>query len=106
MDSGRLRQEKIDVYRLDKVKNEYGEYKEVETYVYTTRASEHLTSMNRDVNNQRIEYPTVHTLLVRYYVPIDADYLVKWKGKTWRVISVNDNRYFNNKEVLIELIYD
>lgn len=106
MDSGRLRQEKIDIYKLDKVKNDYGEYKEIETFVCTTRAAELFNNMNRNIFDQRIEYPTVHTLLVRYYVPIDGDYIVKWNNKTWRVISVNPNKYFNNKEVIVELIYD
>jgi hypothetical protein len=102
MNSAKLREERIKIYKPVTVTTDYGDFKEEITFVTECRAGVLTQQMNREFSNDQISYPETRTLLVRNYVPIDDGYVIRWDKKWWMVESYIRNKYFNNIEITIK----
>lgn len=95
----------ISIHTPDTVTNEYGE--RVQTYhvSYTTRARVMNDRGGRELQNGEVFNSYRKTFLIRSYVPISERDLIEYKGKKYRVITIDDRTEdFNDKEVITELV--
>lgn len=106
MKAGRLREEKITIYRLPVEMSEYGPYLNIKNLelICSTRASKSYTSMTRTEDNDALTFPVSITFYVRSYVPVAEDHIILWNDRYWRVLSVIPNKYYQDIEVATELI--
>lgn len=72
---------------------------------YTTRARVINDRGGRDLANGEVFNSYAKTFLVRSYVPISERDLIQFKGKKYRVLSIDDRTEdYNDKQVITELI--
>ena len=104
MNSSLLRQYQIKLYKKKAIENAFGVYKDELEYVCTTRAGLLNQSQSFNFNNEEVQYPMTKTLLVRSYVPVEADDVVELKDKKYLVVGVAENLYYHNKSIQISEI--
>lgn len=104
MNSSLLRQYQIKLYKKKAIENAFGVYKDELEYVCTTRAGLLNQSQSFTFNNEEVQYPMTKTLLVRSYVPVEADDVVELKDKKYLVVDVAENLYYHNKSIQINEI--
>lgn len=101
MQSNLLR-EQIEIYEIPVIPTPYGTNEDGEPVLkYTTRAYVQFDSEARVVSEGEIFYDTSRTMIVRHYVPVNERDRIKWDNKWWRIISINPNKYYNDKEIRI-----
>lgn len=103
MKAGILR-EKIEIYAPTVLNTEYGNTKTEYTLSYTTRASVQYDSGSRGNQNNEIFYSVTKTFIVRHYVPVSEPMRIKHEDKFYRIISIQPNKYYNDKEIITELV--
>lgn len=87
--------------------NEYGEKVQEYKLKYTTRARVLHDNGTRENNNGEIFYPYQKTFNVRGYVPVDEFDLIEYKGKRYRITTIDDRlEDFNDKLIITDLIND
>ena len=96
--------EKIEVWKLDRVPNGFGETVVVETHVRDTRAKVTHLSGSRTIRNEEIMYPYSKQFIVRIFEDIDEDMLIVWKGKKYRILSIDTDRERQWKNILTEIV--
>ena len=104
MNSALLRQEKIDLYSPVLVGDGYGHYNTEWKYEKSVRAGVLNKSMNRVVDNGEVVYDKTTHLVVRSYVQIQEDWQIEWNGYKWQIISIVDNKYYLDKEIIVAKI--
>lgn len=106
MNSSLLR-EQIEIYSVPIEQTEYGTIKEgTPVLKYTTRAYVQFDNQARVVSEGEVYYPTDRTIIVRAYVSVDERDRIKWDNKFWKILSINKNKYYNNKEIRVTEIND
>lgn len=99
MNSARLREERIEIYRRGLVHTEYGSYEEQLTYITWARAGVLNQTENKIFLNDELQFPQTRKFLVRHYVDVKENDVIKWNDMDWNVDSVMLNRYYFNKEI-------
>lgn len=104
MQSGILN-EIIEIQRLKQSNNEFGEV-ETEEYntVIRTRASVKYNNLNRVEDNSEIFFAQDVTFIVRIYNDVRNLDRIVWKGKKYRILSIEESRQFQQKTIHTELI--
>lgn len=97
---------KIYIYRSVIVKNDFGE--EVESYYESssTRAGVSHQSTSRTVINSEIQYPYTKFFVIRNYVDVTENDLIKYENKYYRVLSIEDNDELQNKRVDVQRVLE
>lgn len=103
MQAGRLN-EVIEIFQPQIDKNEYGEQVQVYVKCYTTRAHVEYNSGNRNIENNEVVFNYNRTFHIRRYVQVNENYQIKWQGKYYRILSIEDVRPWNEKIIQTELI--
>lgn len=103
MKAGILRN-KIEIYNPVVTTTDFGNTKTEYTLFTTTRANVRYNSGSRVVENDEIFYPHSKTFIIRHYVAVTEPMRIKFEDKFYRIISINSNQYYNNKEILAELV--
>ena len=89
------------------VVNEYGEKVQTYSVKYCTRARVSNNGGTRTTENDEIFYSYTKTFTVRSYVPVDERDIIKYDGKNYRIITIENRTRDNNDKLLItELIND
>ncbi len=103
MQAGLLK-ELIEIYAPNLTTNEYGE--QVQEYIkhYTTRAEVIYNSGNRNQTNNEVVFEYSRTFKVRFYVPLAENYQIKYRGKMYRILSIEPIQPYNHKVIQTELI--
>lgn len=96
--------EVIEIYRYDKLPNEYGETVVVKTKVRDCRAKVAHLSGSRVMRNDEIMYPYSKQFIIRIHEDIDEDMLIKWKGHFYRVLSIDADREKQWKNIITEIV--
>ena len=97
-----LLNEKISITRFDKTKNDYGEEIISYTYLGDFRAGViHSPTSLTNLNNE-ISYPYSKNIVVRKYVDVREDDEVVYNGKRYFIESIEPNREFNNKVLIVK----
>lgn len=95
----------INVLSPQSTKNEYGELVQEYVVTYTTRARVVNDRGSRDLANGEVFNSYSKTFLVRSYVPVSERDLIQYKGKKYRVITIDDRtETSNDKQIVTELI--
>lgn len=96
--------EKIEIWRFNKVPNEYGEQVTVQEKVRDSRAKVTHLSGSRTMRNDEIQYPYNKQFILRIHEPIDEDMLIKWNKKMYRILSIDRNREMQWQNIIAEII--
>ena len=96
--------DQIEIYNLTVSKTDYGTIQKTYTYAFTTRAHVIFDSESEVVSEGEILYPINRTFIVRSYAEITERDRIKWNDQYWSIISINNNKYYNNKEVRTTLV--
>lgn len=103
MQAGKLNK-LIEIYEPELQVNEYGE--QVQTYIKRkeTRTEVIYNNGGRTTSNNEIVFNYTKTFKIRRYHTINETYQLKYEGKFYRILSIEDNRQFNSKIITAELI--
>lgn len=104
MNSALLRQEIIELYSPVVTENALGEYETSWKCEGTTRAGLLNQMMNRTFDVERVGYDLSKTFVIRRYVKIEENWRIKWNGKLYYIISIDINKYFNDKTILVDIV--
>lgn len=96
--------EKIEIYEPIITTTDYGDSKIDYELHYTTHAHVMYNSGTRTNENNEVFYPTNRTFIVRHYVPVTEPMRIKFEDKYYQIISINPNKYYNDKEIYTELV--
>ena len=99
-----LLNEKIEVLKYIKTKNEYGEMVDTLNKEYECRAKVIHTSGSRQVLNSEIQYPYNKQFVIRIHVPIHEDNLIRWQGKLYRILSIDRDRQMQQTVIQTEVV--
>ena len=92
--------QKIDILSPVSEVNEYGEKIQRYDKTYSTRARVTDQNGQRTLENNEIFYLYSKTFQVRSYVPVkDRDY-IKYKGKQYRIMNIEDRREEENDKII------
>ena len=103
MQAGLLK-ELISIYKPELSSNEYGE--QIQNYVraYITKSQVKFNNGNRGESNGEIVSTYTVTFTIRRYNQIAENYLIKWYDRKYRILSIEDNKHYNYKRIIGELI--
>jgi len=99
-----LLRDPIDIYQLETIKTEYGTIKSDYVPKYHTRSYVKFNSENQVVSEGEIFYPINRTFIVRAYVPVVESDRIFWQDKWWKILSINQNKYYNDIEIICTLV--
>lgn len=98
-----LRQCKIKVYKPTRVQNAFGEWDEQWMFYKSYRAGLLSQSMNKNVTEDEYFHPQYKEFIVRAYADIKETYRIQFEDNMYNITSVEQNQYFNNKQIKCEL---
>lgn len=96
--------ERIEIHEPRIITTEYGDSKTEYSLFYVTRANVKYNSGSRVTENDEIVYPHSKTFIVRHYVPVKEPMRIKFEDNFYRIISINSNKYYNDKKIYAELV--
>ena len=94
----------INLYRPRDTVNPYGERTTEWEWFYGTRAGVSYSSSNREFVNQEEFFSYTVTFTVRYYVPVGERDQVEYRGKRFRILTIEERELQNDKVIRAELI--
>lgn len=94
----------IEIYKPIITETEFGDTHVEWEFHYKTHANMMFNSGSRTNENNEIFYPTNRTFVVRHYVPVEDPMRIKFEDKYYQIISINPNKYYNDKEIYTELV--
>lgn len=103
MQAGLLK-EYITILKPNLSKNEYGE--QIQEYIKSseTKSQVRFNNGNKSISNDEVVSNYVKTFIVRRYIEVNENYIIEWNKKKYRILSIEDNRQFNYKQIIAELI--
>lgn len=96
--------ELVDIYKFFKEKNDYGEEVTCREKIFSTRAKVGHAGGSRTVINNEIMTPYLKNFVLRIYAPVFDDSYIKYKGKFYQVISIDEDRTMQQKVVVAALV--
>jgi SPP1 family predicted phage head-tail adaptor len=105
MQAGLLNEE-ISIFFPTITKDEYGSDIETFQYYTKTRSQVKYSSGNRDITNNEIVYNYSVTFIVRKYVQIMENMQIHFGGKKYRILSIEENKHLQCKNVITQLIIE
>lgn len=94
----------IEIYKPITIETEYGDSNTEYEYYYKTHANVLYNSGSRVNENGEVFYPNTRTFIVRHYVPVKETMRIKYNDKYYQITSVNPNKYFNDTELIADLV--
>ncbi len=94
----------IELYKPTTYTTDFGDCDTHWDFYYKTHANVIYNSGTRTNENSEIFYPTTRTFIVRHYVPVEKTMRVKFGNDYFQIISVNPNKYYNNIEIIADLV--
>lgn len=104
MNTSKLREEILPLYRKTIVRSDFGSYKEETKFIKNMRGGLLNQSENKSFLNDELQFVQFRTFLVRIYEPVQENDVIEWNGHKWVVNSVITNKYFKNKEISLQVI--
>ena len=94
----------IGVYKPTVRSNEFGE--QIQRYILDneTRAQVMHNSGSRSVTNNEVVFDYTKTFKVRRYVELCENFQIAYQNKRYRILSIEDDRKYNQKTIIAELI--
>lgn len=101
--SGKLN-EPIEIWDIITKRNAFGEDETDMEKVYDTRAQVIYSGGSRVNINDEMQVPYTKRFIMRIYVPVTDTSWVKWKGRFYRVTSIDESREYQEKSVTTQLV--
>ena len=103
MQAGLLK-ELISIYKPELSSNEYGE--QIQEYVKCkdTKSQVRYNNGNKSISNDEVVSNYTKTFLVRNYIEINDNYIIEWNKNRYRILSIEDNKQYQYKQIIAELI--
>lgn len=96
----------IEIYKPITTTNEVGAKSIKWVYIRQTRAHVRQLGQNRGQEINEIVYPTTKEIIIRAYHNIDEFYRIKYDGKMYKIISIDNRHDFNDIVLLCDVIND
>jgi head-tail adaptor len=103
MKAGILR-EKIEIWEPVTTTTSYGDQQTEYQFVREVRANVRYDSGSRTTENDEIFYTVYKTFIVRYYTDVVETMRIKFDNKFYRILSIEPNKYYNDKVIHTELV--
>lgn len=97
-------EDRIKILKHTVVQSASGEQQISYEVIRTTRANVHQTSGNRTDQNSEVFYEYMKTFTVHKYVEVDEFDRIEYKGKQYRILSIDEDRHLNQKVITTELV--
>ena len=94
----------IELYKPSLTKNEFGEQIQEYIRVCETKSQVKFNSGNRGISNDEVVVNYTKIFLVRYYIQVNENYQIQWNNHRYRILSIEENRQHNYKQIIAELI--
>lgn len=88
---------------MTSTKNSFGEEETSLLKICSTRCGVSNNTTSRNVINYEIQYPYTKFFIVRIYVDVQEDDFIKYNGKFYRILSIEENRDLQNKRIDVEI---
>lgn len=95
MKSGDLKY-RIEILEPVKTTTSFGPAIDSFKHKYTCRARVNYLTGDRTIDNEEIFYSVDREFIVRSYVPIKYDDIIRWNDDDWQVLSIDPVREFND----------
>lgn len=99
-----LFKEVITIYKPTITKNEFGEQLQKYDEVYKTKSQVKFNSGNRNISNDEVVSNYSRIFIVRHYIDVSENYIIKWNDKRYRILSIDFNKEQYYKQIIAELI--
>lgn len=99
-----LLNEVVRLFHVEKHINDYGEETVNYKLYFNTRAKHNHDSGTRVNENNEIVYDYTKTFNIRSYVPVQETDIIEFKGKRYRIITIEKRREYNDILIKSELI--
>lgn len=86
----------IKIYSLNTTQSDFGLTENRYVLKCTCRARVNYSSGNRTVENDEIYYSVDREFIVRSYVPVTYDDIIKYDNQYWQVLSIDHSHDYNN----------
>lgn len=96
----------IEIHALTTTKTEYGTIQTSYALKYSTKSHVKFGSEQQVVSEGEVLFPVVLTFIVRAYVPVIETDRIKYDDKWWKIVSINKNIYYNDIEIVCQLVND
>lgn len=103
MKSGLL-EYKIDIYRTNTVRNDFGEMIQEYSLWKTTRTRVLHNGGSRDIQNSEVFYQYRKVFEIWRYVEIIETDIIHFEGKKYRILSIEEDKRQLKKTITTELI--
>lgn len=96
--------EKIEIWEPVTITTSYGDSQTEYQYLREVRANVRYDAGSRTTENDEIFYSVYRTFIVRYYTDVVETMRIKFQGKFYRILSIEPNKYYNDKVIHTELV--
>lgn len=96
----------IEIYKVNWVKDDYGNQVEELELRTTTRANLLPYNGSRNIEASEVVHNYSKTFKVRYYVEVEDFDKILFEGKYYRVLSIESSKEYQEKLIYTELIKD
>lgn len=103
MNAGILK-EIIQLYQPVVTKTEHGASRTQWEIYYETHANVTYSGGNRSDEHNELVYNNSYRFIVRHYVPVKENMRIKYNGNDYKIISIEPNKYYNDKEIYCEKV--
>lgn len=99
-----LLKDRIDIYELQTETTKVGTIRQSYVFKYSARACVQFKGENQVVSEGEVFYPVTMNFIVRSHVPVVETDRIYYDNKKWRILSIDKNQYYNDKNILCTLI--
>ena len=101
-----LLNEKIDIYENVVTRTAHGSAPVTPQLIYSTRAKVGHIGGSRSVINSEIQYPYTKNFVVRSYVPVTENCLIKYKNSYYVISSIDEDPSLSQKTIITQILQE
>jgi head-tail adaptor len=94
----------ISIFKPELSSNEYGELIQEYVKCKDTKSQVKFNNGNRGISNDEVVSNYTKTFIVRHYIEINDNYIIEWNKNRYRILSIEDNKQYQYKQIIAELI--
>lgn len=96
--------ETIEIYKPIQRVTKFGDATTEYEFFYKTKSAVKYNSGSRQIMNDEIVYPSSRQFIIRHYVPVLETMRIKYDNKFYQIISIEPNKYYNDKSIIADLV--
>jgi hypothetical protein len=99
-----LLKDRIDIYELITETTKVGTVRQTYVFKYSARACVQFKGENQVVSEGEVFFPITTNFIVRSHVPVVETDRIYFDNKKWKILSIDKNKYYNDKNILCTLV--